>query len=70
VTLGCVGGSSIFPLWDDAEPLEVSRILITLRERRGEVTLPPRFPSRFSPDSSRFVPAPSQPGNFIFGCGV
>ena len=69
-TLGCIGGSFIFPLRDDAEPLEVSRILPTLTERRCEVTRQPRFPSRFSPDSSRFTPAPSQPGNFIFGCGV
>src|ERR1039458_1792607 len=68
--LGCTGSSSIFPIRDDVEPTEVSLIMIILRERRGEVTRRPRFPSQVSLHSSRFVPAPSHPGMHLFFSGV
>src|ERR1039458_669456 len=69
-TLGCIGGSSIFPPRDGVELTELSRIVSTLRERPCEVTRPPRFSSQDSPHLSSFVPASSHSVNLCFSLGV
>jgi hypothetical protein len=67
---GSIGKSSIFPLKDGVEAAEVSRIIITLREGRGEITCARWFPSQVWPHLTHFVPAPSHSASLLLLGGV